>query len=143
MIVKEFYKKTFLPNLKREVEANSKYNPLITENRTQESKKFPIAVVELLATKNKFNNLSYGEETHDLGICINVYAIDNGTTSKATICDEVTMKIVEHIRANYKVTVDYKLNAPNVDSNVYRNIITIKGTLDTKYGLDKLVIYPR
>ena len=108
----------------------------------QQSKVFPIVPVKLLPVTNKYNNLSYGEETYTFGIEINVYSMASGKTSKRTICNEVTEHVVDYFKNNYHVTIKTELDAINTDSNVHRNIIKITGKLDTKYGLDNLVIYP-
>ena len=109
----------------------------------QESKRFPIVPIKLIDSISKYTTLSYDEEAFSFGIIINVYAVDNGNTSKRTICNEVTNTIVNYIKNEYKMTVKIELDVPNSDSNVQRNIITITGKIDTKYGLDKLVIYPK
>lgn len=112
----------------------------------QQSKVFPIVPVKILPVTNKYNNLSYGEETYTFGIEINVYSQDktiaNKKISKRTICNEVTEQVVDYFKTNYHVTIKTELDAINADSNVHRNIVRISGKLDTKYGLDNLVIYP-
>ena len=50
--------------------------------------------------------------------------------------------IANYIKETYHFTVKVTPNAPNVDSNVYRNLIRLTGVLDTKYGNNNLVIYP-
>ena len=50
--------------------------------------------------------------------------------------------MVNYFKTNYHVTIKTELDAINADSNVHRNIVRISGKLDTKYGLDNLVIYP-
>ncbi len=146
MIVENIFENTIYPNLKEFVEKTSIYNPLVTKKMPQESKVFPIVPVKLLPVENKYNNLSYGEETYTFGIDIGVYStdktIDGNKVSKRTICNEVTSTIVDYFKTNYHVTIKTELDALNVDSNVHRNTIRITGRLDTKYGLDKLVIYP-
>ena len=143
MIVEDVFENIIFPKLKQYVETNSIYNPLVTKKKPQESKKFPIIPVKLLPVKNTYNNLNYGEETYTFSIDINIYAIDNGSISKRTICNEVTNKVIDFFKTNYHVTIRTELDVLNVDSNVQRNKVRISGKLDTKYGLDKLVIYPR
>lgn len=143
MIVEEFFEKIFFPNLKKYTETSSIYGPLVTKAMPQESKRFPIVPIKLIDSISKYTTLSYDEEAFNFGIIINVYAVDNGNTSKRTICNEVTNTIVNYIKDEYKMTVKIELDVPNSDSNVQRNIITITGKIDTKYGLDKLVIYPK
>lgn len=146
MIVEEVFDKTIYPNMKQYVETNSIYSPLITKAMPQESKKFPIAPTKLLPITNQFNNLNYGEETYTFGINIDVYAIDQTIdgkkVSKRTICDEVTKWVIDYFNTNFRVTIKNYPDVSNADSNVHRNNIKISGKLDTKYGLDKLVIYP-
>ena len=146
MIIEKLFETFIFPNMKKYVEEKSIYNPLITKAMPQESKVFPIVPTKLLPVTNQYNSLNYGEETYTFGIDINVYAqdktIDGKRVSKRTICNEVTEQIVAYYKTNYRVTIRIELDAINVDSNVHRNIVRITGKLDTKYGLDKLVIYP-
>ena len=134
MIVENIFEDKIFPELKKYVEEKSIYKPTVTKAMPQQSKVFPIVPVKLLPVTNKYNNLSYGEETYTFGIEINVYSMVSGKTSKRTICNEVTEHVVDYIKT--------ELDAINADSNVHRNIIKITGKLDTKYGLDNLVIYP-
>lgn len=147
MIVEDLYYSTIYPEMKKYVETVSIYQPIVTKKYTNQSKKFPIVPTKLLPVVNHFNNLSYGEQTYDFGIDINVYSIDKTVDDKKisgeTICNEVTEKIVEFFVKNYRVTINKELNVENIDSSVHRNRIQISGVVDTKYGLDKLVIYPR
>lgn len=143
MIVKEIFDTIFYPKIKEFVKKESKYTPEVTKVMPEESKVFPIVTVKLLPIENQFNNLSYGEMTYTFGIDINVYAINKGKTSKRSICDEITEKVVEFFRTNYHVTIKIEYDLINIDEIVHRNNIRISGKLDTKYGLDKLVIYPR
>lgn len=146
MIVENIFESKIYPELKKYVEEKSIYNPTITKAMPQQSKVFPIVPVKLLPVTNKYNNLSYGEETYTFGIDINVYSqdktIDSKKISKRTICNEVTEQVVDYFKTNYHVTIKTELDAINADSNVHRNIVRISGKLDTKYGLDNLVIYP-
>lgn len=142
MIVENIFENKIFPELKKYVEEKSIYKPTVTKAMPQQSKVFPIVPVKLLPVTNKYNNLSYGEETYTFGIEINVYSMVSGKTSKRTICNEVTEQVVDYFKNNYHVTIKTELDAINADSNVHRNIIKITGKLDTKYGLDNLVIYP-
>ena len=142
MIVENIFEDKIFPELKKYVEEKSIYKPTVTKAMPQQSKVFPIVPVKLLPVTNKYNNLSYGEETYTFGIEINVYSMTSGKTSKRTVCNEVTEQVVDYFKNNYHVAIKTELDALNADSNVHRNIIKITGTLDTKYGLDNLVIYP-
>lgn len=142
MIVENIFENKIFPELKKYVEEKSIYKPTVTKAMPQQSKVFPIAPVKLLPVTNKYNNLSYGEETYTFGIEINVYSMASGKISKRTICNEVTEHVVDYFKTNYHVTIKTELDAINADSNVHRNIVNITGKLDTKYGLDNLVIYP-
>lgn len=147
MIVEDLFETKFFPEQKKYVEKHSIYKPYVTKAMPQVSKEFPVVPTKLLPITNQYNNFSYGEETYSFGIEINVYAqdktIDGKKVSKRTICNEVAKHIVDYYKINYRVTIKTTLDAPNVDSNVHRNIITVTGIVDTKYGLDKLVIYPK
>ena len=146
MIVENIFENKIFPELKKYVEEKSIYKPTVTKAMPQQSKVFPIVPVKILPVTNKYNNLSYGEETYTFGIEINVYSqdktIDSKKISKRTICNEVTEQVVDYFKTNYHVTIKTELDALNTDSNVHRNIVRISGKLDTKYGLNNLVIYP-
>lgn len=142
MIFKDVFDNKIFPDMKKYVEEKSIYNPTVTKAMPQQSKVFPIVPTKLLPVERQYNNLSYGEVTNTFGIEINVYAMASGNVSKRTICDEVTDIIIKYFEDNYRVKIKVNYDAINADSNVHRNIVNITGKLDTKYGLDKLVIYP-
>lgn len=142
MIVKDIFENIIFPELKKYVEESSIYKPTITKAKPQQSKVFPIVPVKLLPVQNKYNNLSYGEETYSFAIEINIYALASGNVSKRTICDEVTDKVIDYFRKNYHITIKVDYDAINADMNIHRNIVKVSGILDTKYGIDNLVIYP-
>ncbi len=146
LIVESLFEEKLFPEQKKYVETNSIYKPKITKVMPQ-NKKFPIVPTKLLPVKNQYSDLGYDEEKYTFGIEINVYAqdmtINSKKISKRTICNEITKHVVDYYKSNYKVTVKVELDAINIDSDVHRNIIRITGKIDTKYGLDKLVIYPK
>lgn len=146
MIIHNVFENMIFKELKDYVETKSKYSPLLTKKLPQESKIFPIVPIKLMPYENRFNNLNYSEETYDFVIDINVYSIDKTVdgvkVSKRTICNEITEKIVEYFRNNLKVKIKVETDVYNIDTNVQRNNIKISGRLDTKYGENKLVIYP-
>ena len=76
MIVENIFENKIFPELKKYVEGKSIYKPTVTKAMPQQSKVFPIVPVKLLPVTNKYNNLSYGEETYTFGIDINVYSQD-------------------------------------------------------------------
>ena len=123
MIVENIFEDKIFPELKKYVEEKSIYKPTVTKAMPQQSKVFPIVPVKLLPVTNKYNNLSYGEETYTFGIEINVYSMASGKTSKRTICNEVTKHAIDCFKNNYHVTIKTELDALNTDSNVHRNII--------------------
>lgn len=147
MIVETIFEDIIYPKLKEYVETNSLYSPKVTKKQVQDSKIFPIVPVKLLPIENQYNNLNYGEQTYTFGIDINVYSqdqeIDEKIVAKKTICDEVTRKITEFFEKTYHVTIRIEYDLLNIDSTVHRNNVRISGKLDTKYGLEKLIIYPK
>lgn len=149
MLVEEIFDINFYPALKEYVEQNNPYSATVVKTISEDNKIFPIIPVKLLPNiTNRYNNLSYGEETYSFGIEINIYAIGKTIeatgqkVSKKTICDNLTRLIVDYVKDNYHFTVHVTHDAPNIDTNVHRNIIKLTGVLDTKYGNDNLVIYP-
>lgn len=148
MVVEEVFEDIIYPQLKEYVENNNSYNAKVTKAYPQTSKVFPIIPIKLLPITNQYNNLTYGEETYSFGIDIEVYAIDTTDVvmtkkiSRKTVCDDLTKLIVEYLKSTYHLTIKVRHDVPNEDTNVYRNLIRVNGTLDTKYGDDNLVIYP-
>jgi len=154
MLVEEVFEEIIYPDLKEYIETNNVYSAKVVKKTPQDSKIFPIIPICLLPVTNRYNNLSYGEETYNFGIEINIYAIDEtiettveGQTeskkvSKKTICDELIKLIVNYIKENYHFTINVNHDAYNMDDNVHRGMIRLTGVLDTKYGNDNLVIYP-
>ena len=147
MLVEKVFDEVIYPDFKTFIEDDELYFPKVTKVYPQDSKLFPIIPIRLLPVTNRYNNLNYGEETYTFGIEIDVFStdkiIENNKVSKKSICDELANKIVEYIKENYHFTIKVTHDAPNVDSNVHRNVITLTGVLDTKYGENNLVIYPR
>ncbi len=145
MVVEDVFEDIIYPNLKEYVETNNAYGARVTKAYPETSKVFPIIPVKLLPITSRYNNLSYGEESYSFGIEIEVFAIDKTDglekVSKKTICDELVKLIVNYIKENYHFTIRVTHDVPNVDSNVYRNLIRLSGTLDTKYE-GRLFIYP-
>lgn len=143
MIVADIFEEIIYPSLKEYVESNSIYSPTITKKMPQNSDVFPIVPVRLPSFKNVPNDLDYIDKQYPFSINIEIYAIDKDDISKRTICNEVTRWVENFFETKYHVTIRVELDAPNVDMNVHRNIVRILGTLDTKYGVNKPVIYPR
>lgn len=145
MVVEEVFEDVIYPELKAYIEENNDYGAKVTKAYPQTSKVFPIIPVKLLPITNHYNNLTYGEETYTFGIEIEVFAVDKieglEKTSKKTVCDNLTKLIVDYIKENYRFTIKVSHDVPNEDTNVYRNLIRLSGTLDTKYE-GRLFIYP-
>lgn len=146
-IVQNVFNEKIYPELKEYIETNSLYNPLVTKSKPTISKRFPIIPIKLLTYNNKYNNLSYGEETYRFGIEIDINCqdkqIDDKQVSRRTICEELIELTMKYFKNNYRVRIRVNPNAINTDERVHRAIIRITGIIDTKYGLDRLVVYPR
>ena len=146
MYVEQVFDEIIYPNLKEYIESNNTYSAKVVKVDVQDSKVFPIIPIKLLSITNRYNNLSYGEETYSFGIEIDIYAIDktinNEKVSKKMICDNLTELIVNYLKENYHFIIKINHNAPNMDDEVHRTIIRLSGVLDTKYGDNNLVIYP-
>lgn len=147
MLFENIFNNNIYPNLKEYVELNSIYKPKVLKNTPLDSKIFPIVPIKLLPIEKQYNNLNYGEEIYTFGIEINIYAQDqiNGINklSKKTICDEVTNVILNYLEVTYHMNLKVEYDVPNIDENIHRNYIRATGILDTKYGLENLVIYPK
>ena len=140
MRIDEVFETIIFPDLKKYLEENSEYKPKLVKVYTQESKIFPLVTMILADSTNKYNNLTYGEETENFDIEINVYATDKDNTSKRTICNKITDQIVKWLKDNYHLSITVKKDIQNIDNSVHRNNIRISGVLDTKY--EEVVIYP-
>lgn len=148
-IVQKVFNETIYPNLKEYIENNSMYELLVTKTKPEISGEipFPIITIKLLPNTSTYNNLSYSDETFLFGIEIDINSkektVSGRKISKRTICEELTSLIVKFFKTNLKMTVYIEPNAVSTDSTIHRAIIRVTGKLDTKYGLDKLVIYPK
>lgn len=146
-LVMKIFNDKFFPELKKYVEGNSIYEPLVVKTKPTVSKKFPIIPVKLLPTQNTYGNLSYTQERFSFGIEIDINAqdktVNNEKISKQVICEEIANWIIKYFKENYRVTTYIDSNATSTDSTVHRSLIRISGVLDTRYGMDKLVVYPR
>lgn len=146
-IVQKVFNEKIYPNLKTYVESNSLYNPLVTKSKPSVSNVFPIIPVKLLPNTSRYSSLSYDEEIFSFGIELDINAQDktvNGSkVSKRTICEELTSLVVNFFKTNFRMTVYIDPNAVSTDSTVHRTLIRVNGKLDTKYGIDKLVVYSK
>lgn len=146
-LVQNVFNNTIYPELEKYIETNSIYEPLVVKNKPSVSKTFPIVPIKLLPSQNTYGNLSYTQERFSFGIEIDVNAQDKtvGDTkvSKRIICEEITSWIIKYFKENYRVTIYLDPNAPITDETVHRALIRISGVIDTRYGVDNLVIYPR
>lgn len=146
-LVQEVFNDKIYPELKSYIENNSIYQPLVVKSKPSVSKVFPIVPIKLLPSQNTYGNLSYTQENFSFGIEIDINAqdktIDDKKVSKRLICEEITNWIVKYFKENYRVTIYIDSNATITDDNVHRALIRISGVLDTRYGIDNLVIYPR
>lgn len=147
MLINDLFDKKIYPELKEYIKSHSLYDIEVTKDDTQASEKFPIVIIELLETTNRFNNMKYGDETYNLGIKIDIYNQDMtiGTKRKAkrTVSKEILEIIENYFLANYKLTIRIIPKLANIDSNIYRSRIMIHGKIDTRQGPDKLVIMPK
>lgn len=146
-LVQEVFNDKIYPELKSYIENNSIYQPLVVKNKPSVSKVFPIVPIKLLPSQNTYGNLSYTQENFSFGIEIDINAqdktFDGNKVSKRLICEEITNWIVKYFKENYRVTIYIDSNATITDDNVHRALVRISGVLDTRYGIDNLVIYPR
>lgn len=138
MIVENLFKNEIFPNLKDYIEKNSIYNAIIT---TKKEKIYPLIFVKLLPIKNEYNNLNYGEESYIFGIDIQIMAKDQENILKEDIGNAITSSVIDYFKANFRMTIRIELDNSN-DIEIYQNNVKVTGKLDTRYGLDKLVIYP-
>ena len=138
--VQNLFDDVFFPELKEYITSNSSYSPYVFKQEP-EDKLFPVVVVKQSDVTGKYTTLKYTDYIYPFNMVINVYAVQNGSISNATICDELTNIIEEFFYDVYKMKVQTCKNVANIDTNVHRNILYVSGRIDTKYG-DKLIIYP-
>lgn len=119
---------------------NSLYNPAV-RTREPNEKIFPIVIVKELSDDSVYTTLKYTDEIYYIDLNIDIFAIQKNNISNMTIANEITNKIEQFFRDNYKVKVRTSRDVVNIDANVYRNIVRVKFKVETKYG-DKLIISP-
>ena len=146
MIVNKLFNEKIFPELKEYVETNSIYSPIVTKVYTEQSKVFPIVVVQVATQRQKFGNLSYGERRYPFRIYINVYSndktVNNKKVSKITITDEISDLIETYFNESCKISLSREDDIANIDGTIRRNLIRVEGIIDTKLGEDDLIIYP-
>lgn len=146
-LVQEVFNKTIFPNLKGFVEKQSLYNPKVVKSKPSVSKIFPIVPIKLLPSQNTYGNLSYTQERFSFGIEIDVNSqdkvVEDKVISRRTICEEITNLVIKYFKENFRVSIYVEPNAVSTDDTVHRALIRISGVIDTRYGKDNLVIYPR
>ena len=142
MYIDEIFEKEIFPQLKEYLKENSIYKPEMIKRNEPESKVFPIVTAVIYESNDKYTNLSYGEETENFYMDINVYSNDVGKASKRTVCNEITNWIIKWFKDNLKVSITVRKDLQNIDTSIHRNYINIGGVLDTKYGEENYVIYP-
>lgn len=147
MITQEIFENELYPDLKEYLEQHSDYSPILVKRYTGESKQFPLVTMLLYRTSRNYTTLTYGEKTYDFRIEIDIYSTDkvvNGSkVSKRIIGNEITKHIVDFFENYYTVSILVKYDTVNMDGNIYRNNVRISGVLDTKYGEEHYVTYPR
>lgn len=147
MITQEIFENELYPDLKEYLDTNSIYSPTLVKRYTGESKVFPLVTMLLYRTSRNYTTLTYGENTYDFRIEIDVYAndmeIDGDKVSKRIIGNEITKHIVDFFDSYYTVSILVKYDTVNMDGNIYRNNVRISGVLDTKYGEEHYVTYPQ
>lgn len=136
MILNELFENTIYPDMKEYVLRKSLYNPNLDDCDT-----YPYIKAKILNISNKYNSLSYDEEIFEFTINVDIFSKDTETESKNVICDEITKHIIDYYKSNYRVTIKVTFDLEN-EQKAYKNNIQIMGKLDTKYGLNNLVIYP-
>lgn len=120
---------------------NSKYTPYVGKKEPNE-KKFPIVIFKNISRDSIYTTLKYTDEIYYMDLEINVYAIQYNGTSNMTIANEITNLIEQFFKDKYKVKVKINEDVANIDSNVYRNLISVSFKVETKYK-DKLIISPK
>ncbi len=133
--------KQMLNELKTYLQENSTYKPNVYE-REPNKKEFPIVIMKELYDNSTYTTLKYTDEIYYLDYEIEIYAIQKGNISNMTIANEITNKIEQFFKDNYKVRIRASRDVPNIDPNVFRNRVTIRFKVETKYR-DKLIISPR
>lgn len=127
--------------LKTYLENNSLYSPFVYK-REPNDKKFPVVIMKELYDNSIYTTLKYTDEIYYLDFEINIFAMQKGNLSNMTIANEITNKIEQFFKDNYKVRVRARRDVDNIDPTVYRNIVTVRLKVETKYK-DKLIISPR
>lgn len=146
MVANDLYKEKIYPELKEYIETHSLYSPVVTKVYTEQSKVFPIVTVQLINEKQKFNNLTWGEQTYPFKLNINIYSndktINNTKVSKIAITDEISDIIEAYFNESCKISLERQDDIANIDGTIRRNLIIVSGIVDTKLGKDDLIIYP-
>lgn len=137
--VQSFYDDVY-QQLKQYLKTNSIYKPEVLKDSPEE-KIFPLVIIKLLPYTDEYTTLKYTDIRYEYGFEINVYAMQQGTTARQSITNEISNHVEVFFKTVYRMNVKVSKNVPNEDTSVARDVVQATCILDTKYK-DKLVIYP-
>lgn len=141
----KLYEETY-SNLKQYVSENSIYSPDFKKLKPNEIANFPFVTCVEGEYDYSYQTLKYTNEKYHFNLMeINIFAqnktVGGKQISGITIKDEIRSHIERYFYDVFRLKVKTVPNAPNVDDSIYRCIIYVSCTVDTKYK-DKLVLYP-
>lgn len=115
---------------KQYIITNSMYSPYVLPLNPENSKIFPLVVIEQIDDPMIRETLDKKEKKYQITIEINIFAIDNTTTDKTIIAEELTYLVDEVFEDTLGMRRTENAPIPNIDDLVYRKHLRYKGIYD-------------
>lgn len=117
---------------------NSKYSPKVLETPPEETKVFPLVVINEVDNTLDDENLKKGDPKYKIEYEIEIYAIDKGNTPKEVIIQELKTLVNEIFDNHYGMFRRACIPTPNADRNVNKLYMRYNALID-----ENKVIYRR
>lgn len=120
------------------IRENSKYFPKVLETPPEETKVFPLVVINEVDNTLENENLKKGDQKYKIEYDIEIYAIDKGTIPKEVIIQELKKLVNEVFDNHYGMLRRACIPTPNADRNVNKLYMRYNALID-----ENKVIYRR
>lgn len=117
-------------NAKEYIQTNSVYSPYVLPLHPENSKIFPLVIIEQLNDPMISETLDKQERKYQITIEVNIFAIDNTTTDNITIAEELTGLVNTYFEDTCGMRRTDNTPIPNIDDLVYRKHLMFTGIYD-------------
>lgn len=112
------------------IQTNSSYSPYVLPVSPENSKIFPLVIIEQYNDPMISETLDKGEQKFEITFEVNIFAIDNTTTDKTVIVEELTQLVNDVFEDTYGMRRTKNSPIPNIDDLVYRKNLMFRGIYD-------------